>query len=140
MSYTRFPAAPVIGWTKYSVTHVAMRAAALTSNITLFTLAPKHVVHKIILKPSVAFAGTGITAYTISLGIAGTLDKYIAAFDVLQAVAATTFGLSAASVNATPESFSAGVAVKIAATAVDANLDQSTAGTLDIYVLTSHLP
>ncbi len=127
-------------WTKYTVTHTAMQAAALTNNITLLTLPAKTMIHRVVIKQSTAFAGTLISAYTLSVGIAGTLAKYIAAYDVFAAVAATTFGASAATIQALLENFSTTAAIKVEATAVGANLDQSTAGSADIWVQTSLLP
>lgn len=127
-------------WTKYSTGHAALQAAALTNNITLFTLPAKAVIHKIILKQTTAFLGTLIATYTISIGIAGSLTKYIAIYDVMAAVASSTFGVGAASINFSPEDFSSGVAIKISAVSTVANLNQSTAGAVDTYVLTSLLP
>ncbi len=125
-------------WTKYSVVHTALQAAALTNNIELFSLPAKTVIHKVIIKPTTAFAGT--TSYTLSVGIAGTLAKYIAAFDVKQVVANTTFGVAAATINATPENFGSATSIRLAAVSTVEDLDDSTAGAADIYVLTSTLP
>lgn len=127
-------------WTKYTTGHAALQTAGLTNNITLFTLPAKTLIHKIILKQTTAFAGTLIATYTISIGIAGSLTKYIAIYDVMAAVASSTFGAAAATINATLEDFSSGVAIKISAVSTVANLDQSTAGSVDTYVLTSLLP
>ena len=63
-------------WTKYTVTHTQLQAAALTNDITLLTLPILGSIQSIFMKHTVAFAGTSITAYEISVGITGTLDKY----------------------------------------------------------------
>ncbi len=125
-------------WTKYSVLHTALQTADVTNNIELFSLPAKTVIHKVIIKQTTAFLGCA--TYTISVGIAGTLAKYIAAYDVTAAVAATTFGVSLATVNATLENFSSAASIKIAATSTIQNLSSSSAGAVDVYVLTSTLP
>lgn len=125
-------------WTKYTVTHTQLQTAALTNNITLFTLAAKEVITGMVIKPSVAFAGTSITEYNLSVGITGTLDKYVGYFDGIAAVSDTN-----AQSYAFPhsvESFASSTAIKIAATSVGANLSASTAGSVDIWVLKSTLP
>lgn len=127
-------------WTKYTVTYTDMSFAGLTNDITLFTLPLKTLIHKVIIKQSTAFAGSTIASYTLSVGIVGTLAKYIAAYDVFAAVAATTFGVAATTINAQPENFTAGVAIRVAAIAVGANLSAATAGAADIWVETSLLP
>lgn len=125
-------------WAKYSITHTALQAAALTNDIELFSLPAKTVIHKVIIKNTTAFAGT--TSYTLSVGIVGTLAKYIAAFDVMQAVSDTTFGVAATTINATPENFGSATSIRVAAVSTVENLDQSSAGAADIYVQTSTLP
>lgn len=127
-------------WTKYTVLYSALATAGVTNNIELFSLPAKTVVEKVIIKTSIAFLGGLIATYTLSVGIAGTLAKYIAAFDVNQAVGATVFGFSAATVASTPENFSSATSVKVAAISTVGNLDAATQGSVDIYVLTSLLP
>lgn len=127
-------------WTKYTVLYSALSTAGLTNNIELFSLPAKAVVQKVIIKTSTAFTGGLVATYTLSVGISGTLAKYIAAFDVKQAVGATVFGFSAATVASTPEDFGSATSIKVAAISTVANLDQATQGSADIYVLTSLLP
>jgi len=101
-------------WTKYTVLYSALATAGVTNDIELFSLPAKTVVEKVIIKTSTAFLGGLIATYTLSVGISGTLAKYIAAFDVFQTVGATVFGFSAATVASTPENFSSAVSVKVA--------------------------
>lgn len=131
-------AATVATWTKYSVVHTALQAAALTNDIELFSLPAKTLIHRVIIKTTTVFAGT--TTYTLSVGIVGSLVKYIAVVDVMVAVAATTFGIAAATVNATLENFSAATSIRLSAISTVQNLDQSSAGAVDVYVQTSTLP
>jgi hypothetical protein len=123
-----------LSWTKYTVTHTALQAAAMANDIQLFSLAAAGVIHAIKIKHSILFAGTGITDYKISVGITGTLAKYASAFDVDTAVSATNFQLTS---TVGSENHGAATSIRVAATSTGANLDQSTAGSVDIWVLTS---
>jgi len=125
------------GWEKFTVTHTQLQAAALTNDIELFSLAAQEIVTGVVIKHSIAFAGTGITDYDLSVGITGDLDKYALSFDVDQAVTDSTFETNSL---VDMESFASATSVKISATSVGANLDQSTAGSVDIWINRSLLP
>lgn len=137
-SATALSAATLPTWTKYNVVHTALQAAAVTNDIELFSLPAKTLIHKVVIKPSIAFAGT--TTYTLSVGIVASLQKYIAVYDVKLAVAATTFGIAAVTVNGTLESFGGATSIRLSAVSTVQNLDQSSAGAVDVYVQTSTLP
>lgn len=124
-------------WKKFTVTHTQLQAAALTNDIELYSLPAMNVISGVAIKHSVAFAGTGITDYKVSVGIAGDLDKYALQFDVDQAVSATTFDITNV---VGVENFSSATSIRIAGTAVGANLDQSTAGSVDIWLKIGALP
>jgi hypothetical protein len=124
-------------WTKYTVTHTGLQAAAFTNDVELFSLPAKGVILGVILKHSVAFAGAGITAYILSLGVAGELDSYLVAQDVFQAVGNTVFGQEVAF---SLENAGAVTSIRLAATSTGAHLDQTSAGSVDIWVLWSTLP
>jgi hypothetical protein len=127
------PAATPI-WTKYTVTHTALQAAAMANDIALFSLVAGGIIEGVKIKHSVIFAGTGITDYKISVGIVGNLTKYASAFDVDTAVAATNFQLST---TVGSEDHGSATSIRIAATSTGANLNQSTGGSVDIWVKTS---
>lgn len=131
---TAIGAVPV--WVKVGVaiSHVAFQAAATTNSITLFTLIPAGTIHAVKIKHSTAFGGGAITAYTLSVGIAGTLAKYATAFDVFQAVSNTAMQMTG--VTGT-ENNGAGTAILITATSTTANLNASTTGAVDVWVLLS---
>lgn len=140
--YSWFNAARTAGlrapaWKKYTVGHADFQTAGLTSTIELFEASALTILHGVLAKHTTAFAGTSITAYSVEVGLTGELDRFMAAFDVLQAV-----GDAVKSENGLFEipSFASTTSIKITATSVGANLDQSTAGSLDIYVLRSFLP
>lgn len=122
-------------WTKYTVGYAALAAAGLTNDIELFSLSSKGVIHAMVLKHSAPFAGGLISAYTISVGIVGNLIKYMAAANVLQAT-----GPIAVSDTLGCESASGATSIRIAATSVTALLNAATAGSVDVWVLTSTLP
>lgn len=119
-------------WKKYTVSHIALQAAALTNDIELLSLPAFGVIHNVIIKHSTAFAGIGITAYTLSVGISSNLTKYASAFDVFQA---TGGGIGQTSNVSDFEDVTSSTSIRLAATSTGANLDQSTAGSVDVYVL-----
>jgi hypothetical protein len=125
-------------WQKYTLSHTNFQTAALTNSITLVSLPAKTVVYDVIVKHSTVFAGTA--SYTLSVGITGTLAKYTAAFNVQQAVSNTAFATIANTLVPQVESFTAAVNLLVTATSTTQNLSSSTAGAVDIWVLTSTLP
>ena len=130
------PLTSVLRWTKYTVGHAALQAAALTNDIELFSLLAKEMIHAVVVKHATAFAGASVSAYEVSVGIAGELDKYSGAFDVLQATGNTVKQIT----NVVDyENHAAATSIRVAATAIGANLDQSSAGSVEIWVLKSLL-
>lgn len=124
---------------KITVTHTQLQAAALTNDITIYTLAPKEMVLNIWMKHSVAFSGGLIATYTLSVGIIGSLLKYLAAKDVAAVVGDTVqYGLL------TPaplvESHANSTALRLSAISTVGNLDASVAGSVDVWVQTIILP
>lgn len=121
-------------WTKYTVDYSDLAAAATTNNIELFSLPAGGVIHGVKIKHSTAFSGGSISAYTVSVGITGTLAKYASAFDVFQAVGNAVQQISS---TVGTENHGAATSIKIAATSTTDNLDQATAGSVDVWVLWS---
>lgn len=76
---------------KYTVNETDLTAAATTEDETLFNLPARGKIVGAGVKHSTAFAGTGITAVTVSVGDSSGTTFYTAAFDIFQAVADTTF-------------------------------------------------
>ena len=120
-------------WTKYTVTtaDAPFNTAATTDSVTLFTPAANQVIHGVRIKHSTAFSGGGATSTTVSVGISGNTTKYASAFDVFQAVAYGTYQLS--SVFGGEDG---ATAVTLTATS-DVNLSTLTAGSVDVWVLSS---
>jgi len=132
---------PVIGtlgafpqWFKVQITHTQLQAAALTNNIELYSLPLGGVLHAVHLKQSTAFAGTGITAYTVSVGLSNFPERFASLYNVFAAVAATTKQIS--NVVDAPDNGSA-TSIKLFAVAVGGNLNASTAGVLEVGLLLS---
>lgn len=124
-------------WAKYTVTYSQLAAAATTNSITLFSLPAKYLIAGVIIKHSTAFSGGSISAYTVSVGITGSLAKYAAAYNVFQAVSSNTAQLSG---SFNMEDFSSATNILITATSTGANLNAATAGSVDIWVNTASLP
>ena len=125
------PISTVPRWIKISKTHTDFQTTGLTFDLQLYSLQAGHIITGVKIEHSTAFAGTSVTAYTLSVGLTGDLTKYASAFDVFQAVGDTIFQLSN---NFFIENNGSVVSIRAQAIAVGANLDQSTAGAVDIYV------
>lgn len=129
------PGTAVPAWTKFSVTHTQLQAAALTNSITLFSLEAGGVIHGVKLKHSVVFDGPGITDYFLSLGIAGATADLLNEYDVENTpVANDNFALSSV---LDTYNHGATTAILLTARSVGANLDASTSGAAEIWVLLS---
>jgi len=124
-------------WTLYTVLESAFTAAATTEDIELFSLPARGVIHKVVLKHTASFTGGALTAFTLSVGITGTLAKYAIAFDVFQATGDALFGFN---VLPNMETLGAVTSIKVAATSTTDDVIAATAGSCDIWVLTSTLP
>jgi hypothetical protein len=125
-------------WTKITASapllYSAFAAAALSNTVPLFVLPAAGIIHGIKIKHSTAFSGPGITGYTLSVGDAAFVDDIASAFNVLQAVSATAYQLSA---TLQGESHGAPTTINVTATSTGANLNAATAGAVDIWALTS---
>ena len=111
--------------------------AGLTLDIEVFNLLAKNAMHFIAIKHSQNFAGGTISALTLSLGLVGSLDKYLLPVDVFQAVDDSARDEVSLFVI---ESHAGITSIRIAAIAVGDNLDQLTQGSIDIWIMKSVLP
>jgi hypothetical protein len=130
--------ANAVGWKKYTVTHTQLQIVSMSNDVELFSLAAKSRITGAVIKHSAAATGAGILTYTLSLGIAGNLTKFLPAFNVFQSVSDTAFNLE--TLDTTFESFSAATSIRAAAVSTGANLDQSTTGSFDIWIRSETLP
>lgn len=121
-------------WKKFTVGFAALAAAALTNDIEVYSLAAGEVIHGVKIKHSAAFSGGTLASYTVSVGIVGNLVKYASAFDVFQATSNTTFQLSNSFGS---ENHGAATSIRLAAVSTGDNLNQASAGSVDVWILVS---
>jgi hypothetical protein len=130
-------------YTKWTVGYQDLGAAATTQTINLpwnagavnpqnFTIPRGGKLLGVMIKHTQAFAGPAISAMTVSVGIAGSVTLFTAAFDIFQAAADGTLSETAL--------FKSGsiapVPVTLTFTSTGANISVLTAGSVDVYLLT----
>lgn len=122
-------------WVRFTKTYADFAASATTNTLTLLTLDPQTYIRDVVIKHSVAFNGGSISDYIIDVGLTPSPAFFISGFNVFSAV---NDGNNSTSGSTTFQYASTGLVAK--ATASSANLDQATAGEVDIWVLISVLP
>lgn len=122
--------------TKVTKAYTDFSTAALSNSIVALTIAAGSILKSITVKHSTAFAGTSITAATLSVGLTGDHSKFVSEFDVFQSVANTTFEIEQIGYIG---SFGATTDIYVTLTSVGANLSALTAGSVDIYFETTAL-
>jgi hypothetical protein len=128
---TRSPSWPK--WTKVTKTYADFSDAFLTKNVSLLSLPAGGILHSAKIKHSTAFSGGTISTYTVEVTLSGVASTYPAAFDVFQAVGASTYQLSEYFLGGSHTGTSSVVATATA----DQLLNTATAGSVDIWLLTS---
>jgi hypothetical protein len=121
-------------WIKISLSYTHFSTGGLTKTIDLYELPAGGVVEDVKIRHSASFTGGTISAYTIQVGILGTLNKYLSAFNVFQAPSGTAFafgGVKGSENQLTP------TMLKVTATSTTANLDAATTGAVDIWLKVS---
>ena len=120
---------------RYSIPYTDPTAAALTKTWPLFTLKKGSIILGVRIKHSTKFAGTAVTAVTVSVGSSGLGTTGLAnAFDVFQAVAAGARELSQ-----TFKDTDADEVINAYFTSVGGNLSALTAGSVEIDVLVANV-
>lgn len=118
-----------------NITHTELQAAALTNSVIKYTLPPAGIIHGVKLKHSVTFLGGAITEYNLSVGFLGLLQALLIEYNVLgTAVAADNFALAG---TFDSRNHSANTSVYVAARSVGANLNASTQGLAQLWILVS---
>jgi len=129
-------AKPIIPrWTKISKTYTDFATAGTTSTINLFTVAAGTIIHSVKVKHSATFTGGGVTAATLSVGISGSLTKYVNAHNVFQATGDTVQAIGPSA--PTAEDHANTVTTQATLTTTTANTNALTSGTVDIWILYS---
>lgn len=127
---TEDDAKQIIGaWDFYVVGYTDLQAAADNGNITIFTAAAGEEIKECLVEPTEAFAGAGITGYTVEVGISVDEDKYKAAFDVTQ----TADQEWKTEIDDTP-SWSGATAIIVTGRSTGANTDQAIAGSVTVHI------
>lgn len=118
---------------KYTVDYSDIAAAATTDTETLVSLPQKTIIEYIVIKHSTAFAGGSVSALTVDVGDSADADRFISAFDVMQTVGeAASETVSVIYIGA----FASATNIILTATATGDNLDQLTAGSVDVWIKT----
>lgn len=109
--------------------YTAFMDVGATKQFTARVLPSNHTLFAMIVKHTIQFAGTGITQLLLDIGTAEEPTKFINGFDLLQAVTPI------ASDSVLTVYYAGGVAkeIMVRATATGANLDQLSAGSVDIF-------
>lgn len=123
-------------WTKYDLDYTDFSIGALQNDVLLFALGAKEFIHEIVISHDTSFTGGAISAYTVSIGVAGNLDKLASDFDVFQASGADVAQISTCNEFLSKTS---STNIRIRATSVGANLSAATQGAVSIWVLKSTL-
>lgn len=114
---------------KYTKSHTDFQSASTANAVAFGILEAKDLLLAVLMRVTTAFAGTGIATYTLSVGDnASNYDDMISDTDVTTTAEASDFS---------PEvpSYSAGTFVYANAQSSGANLDQSTQGSVDFYLV-----
>ena len=126
--------ASVRRWFKVTqdLAYTVFSTAATTQTALILTLPAGGIITGVKIKHRIAYAGTGITAYTLSVGISGVAAKYATAYDVLGTpVSESTFQISTGTFS---EDHTNSTPVIATATSTGAFLNQATAGVADIWI------
>lgn len=129
--------ASVPKWIKVTKTYQDLSAAALTNNISIYTLPANGYIHDVKVVPTTAFSGGTIATYTLSVGIVGSLAKYAIATNVFTG---NTTVNAVHTPLVSPESLSVTTDIRAAVISTVGNLNAATAGAVNIYILVSLLP
>lgn len=115
------------GWVEYIFPYSAFSTAALTNSLAV-TSVTGRVISQVEVKHSTAFVGTGVTAVSARIGIAGEQDRYSTDFDIVSAVAPDNF-------KRTILNLQEDAAIIITLESEGANLDQLSAGDVVVRLL-----
>lgn len=125
---------------KFTFAYSDFSAASTENDIEVLELPAQYVFKRAIIKHSQSFQDSGggsISAFTVSLGITGALDKISLPFDVYQAAGNTVFKTVEYGM---PENFGSATSIRINGKSTGANLDQADQGSLTVWVKTEKLP
>lgn len=128
LSTTTPTTAPII------IPYTSLQTAGTSISLTALALPALQIITGVIIKHTVQFTGTSITALTANVGVGADPAYFINGFNLLQAVADTAFD------NIAPAyigSFANSTNITLNVTATGANLSALSAGSLSIYFTTT---
>lgn len=111
----------------------------MANDIEIFSLPIGAVLVDVFARVTTAFSGGTIATYTISVGIAGTLNKYMLANSVASTGDLTASGTKGTALT-TPgqtnvESFTGATSIRAEAITTVDNLNSATQGSIDFYLV-----
>lgn len=112
------------------IPYTAFASAGTVFQLPIFVLPPKSIVFGIWMYHTTSFKGGAISAYTVSVGTAGSPTQLASAFGVFQAPADTALQLS---MNFQMYSYLNPTTIVAQATSTSANLNVATQGVINIY-------
>lgn len=124
--------------TKYTRSYTDFSFGGTGTGIILTSLPAKRAIVGAVIRPTVSFAGPGITNVTIGLGWSSTATNFASPYSVSQAIFDNTSQESFGSFYI--GDFVAAWPVYARAVSTGGNLNTLTAGTVDIYLFTIDLP
>jgi len=118
-----------------TITHVQFQAAALVNDISVYSLPAAGIIHGVKLKHSVLWDGPAITEYWLGVGFAGDLQALLIEYDV----ESTPVGNAEFAISQVFDSrnHAAATDVRMRARSVGANLNTSTQGTAQLWLMVS---
>jgi hypothetical protein len=123
---------------KYVLSYTDFSAAATTFQKLFHNLITKGYIEWVLVRHSTAFTGGLVSACTLKIGLVADAEYYQDAFDVFQAPNVTLFKKT--SHGGDVQSFGGAVGIYATADSVGANLNQLTAGDVEIYIKEGLLP
>lgn len=128
-------------WEKFVIEAADLAAigASTSGAVTVLTLPDNGMVHAVKIRSAVQFAGGSVSALSGTVGVAGTVDKYAAAYDMWAAPGDANFAVTftAGTEENTLAGGGAGTAILLTVTATGDNLDALSAGEVHVWVLWS---
>lgn len=125
-------------WVMMALGHADFQIAANNNAVPVYTLPPKTAIVAVYLAHQQEFLGGAIATYTLSVGIAGTLQKFANNFDVFQIPGGTVFAPTN-NLAAAIEDYNNPVDILVNAISTGATLDASIQGAGEIQILISTL-
>ena len=119
-------------WARYTIEESDLADADTSVDVTLFTCSQFCKIRGVVIKHATAFTGGTLSAFTVSVGTAGTPTLYASAFDIFQASGDTVFQDSNQLQSATMAAAGHSVIAQFNSTSDD--VADATAGNVDIWV------